>query len=175
MTKDNTKNNTQTNLPIIASIIHNIRGQKVIVDSDLATLYGTTTKRLNEAVKRNIERFPEEFMFQLSNVERNELVAICDQFKNLKHSYSNPYVFTEHGALMVANVLRNPKAINASIEIVRAFVTMRKMLFSVDELRTHLEKLESKYDKQLKIIFETLQIMLNEPEKEKGDVGFRTD
>lgn len=160
-------------VPHIATVIHTIRGSKVILDSDLAILYGVTTKVLNQAVNRNIGRFPEEFMFQLTS---SEVAALRSQFVTANISSKRrvlPYVFTEHGALMVANVLRSKQAISASIEIVRAFVAMRKMLVSVDELKEHLQHLESKYDKNFKIVFETLQLLLDEPEEAKGQWGFR--
>ncbi len=112
----------------IKSEILVIRGQQVMIDRDLAQIYGVETKRLNEQVKRNIERFPAEFCFQLSVTEKDELVANCDRFNSLKHSTSAPYAFTEHGVVMLAAVLKSETAVKASIQIVKAFVAMRHFL-----------------------------------------------
>ena len=114
----------------IKSKILNIRGQQVMIDRDLAELYGVETKRLNEQVKRNIERFPSEFCFQLTATEKAELVANCDRFNPLKHSTTEPYAFTEHGVTMLAAVLKSETAVKASIQIVKAFVAMRHFLAS---------------------------------------------
>jgi hypothetical protein len=105
-----------------------LRGETVILDSDLATLYGVATKRLNEQVKRNAGRFPSDFMFQLTRDERDEVVANCDHLGKLKYSPTLPYAFTEHGAIMVASVLNSEQAVQASIFVVRAFVKLRQML-----------------------------------------------
>lgn len=105
-----------------------LRGQQVMIDRDLAELYGVDTKRLNEQVKRNIERFPENFMFQLEDKEKTELVAICDRFTTLKHSSSNPYAFTEQGVAMLSAVLKSETAVKMSIQIMNAFVEMRHFL-----------------------------------------------
>lgn len=116
-----------------------IRGHKVMLDADLAKLYGVNTKALNQAVKRNQERFPPDFVFPLTEDEKEELVTICDRFKNLKHSNVLPRVFTEHGAIMLANVLRNPLAIQASIAVVRAFIYLRETLVLNHNLLLHLK------------------------------------
>src|ERR1700722_8018854 len=102
----------------IEPMILEVRGYKVMLDSDLAALYGTTTKRLNEQVKRNRERFPNTFMFTLTHAEKKKLAANCDRFDNLKHSTSPPYAFTEHGAIMVASILNTPRAVEVSIFVV---------------------------------------------------------
>src|SRR3989304_3782451 len=104
-----------------------IRNQKVMIDRDIAELYGVETKNLNRQVKRNIQRFPEEFMFQLTVEERNQLVTICHRFKTMKHSSSLPYVFTEHGVAMLASVLKSDRAVKISINIIKAFVKLREM------------------------------------------------
>ena len=103
-----------------------IRGQKVMLDADLAKLYGVPTKVLNQAVKRNIERFPLDFMFQLTKDEKDEVVTNCDHLKKLKFSPNLPYAFTEHGAIMLATILNSPVAVQASIQIVRAFIRLRQ-------------------------------------------------
>ena len=106
----------------IMSKILLIRNQKVMIDSDLASLYGVTTKRLNEQVKRNVKRFPNNFMFQLTETEKKYVVANCDHLKKLKFSSTLPYVFTEHGTMMLGNVLTSDRAIEFSIKIVEAFI-----------------------------------------------------
>jgi len=105
-----------------------VRGQKVIIDADLAVLYGVNTKRLNEQVKRNRKRFPQDFVFQLSESEKDEVVANCDHLERLKYSPSTPYAFTEHGALMAATVLKTEQAVQVSVYVVRAFVQLRRLL-----------------------------------------------
>ena len=130
-----------------------IRGQRVILAADLARLYGVTTKRLNEQVKRNRDRFPEDFIFQLSTKEKAEVVANCDHLSNLKFSRTRPYAFTEHGAIMAASVLNTPRAVEASIFVVRAFVKLRQMVAAHKDLEKKLAALERKYDKEFKIVF----------------------
>lgn len=105
----------------IEEMIYVIRGKQVMIDRDLAELYQVQTKRLNEQVKRNSRRFPEEFCFRLSDVEKNELVANCDRFKTIKHSTSNPYAFTEQGIAMLSAVLKSDIAIEISIKIIKSF------------------------------------------------------
>lgn len=130
-----------------------IRNQQVMIDRDLAELYGVETKRLNEQVKRNIERFPSDFMFQLSKNEMKELVANCDRFINLKHSSVNSYVFTEQGVAMLSAVLKSETAVTVSIQIMKAFVTMRHFLtinaqifHRLDSLETHVTKSDRRID-----------------------------
>lgn len=150
-----------------------IRGEKVMVDADLARLYGVTTKRLNEQVKRNRERFPVDFMFQLNADEKVELVANCDRFQNLKHSISLPFVFTEHGVVMLASVLNSPIAIHTSVQIVRAFMHLREMLTNHKDLARKLEALEGKYDHQFKIVFDAIRkLMASPPLPPKRRIGF---
>ncbi|MCK9337080.1 MAG: ORF6N domain-containing protein [Arcobacteraceae bacterium] len=122
--------------------IFTIRGVQVMIDRDLAELYGVEPKRLGEQVKRNIERFPDEFRFQLTEDEKNELVANCDRLQPLKHSSSLPYVFTEQGVSMLSAVLRSDTAIQTSINIINSFVTMRKYLLQNASLFQRVEKLE---------------------------------
>ncbi|MFA5972045.1 MAG: ORF6N domain-containing protein [Lentimicrobiaceae bacterium] len=152
-----------------------IRGQKVMLDIDLADMYGVKTKRLNEQVKRNINRFPLDFMFQLSDDEKQEVVAKCDHLTRLKFSPSNPYAFTEHGGLMLASVLNSPLAIETSVLIVRAFVKLREILLTHAELAKKITELETRYDKQFKIVFQALRaLMSSEPEKtERPRIGYK--
>ncbi|MBP5202994.1 ORF6N domain-containing protein [bacterium] len=126
----------------IESEILVIRGQQVMLDRDLAELYGVETKRLNEQVRRNIERFPKDFCFQLNDAETKELVANCDRLNILKHSSSNPYAFTEQGVAMLASVLKSDVAVVASIVIMRVFVAMRRFLQVNAGLFQRLENIE---------------------------------
>ena len=121
-----------------------IRGQRVMLDADLAELYGTTTKALNQAVKRNAGRFPEDFRFQLNTAEKDEVVTNCDHLARLKFSRNLPYAFTEHGALMAASVLNTPRAIDVSLYVIRAFVKLREWLSTHKELAQKLADLERK-------------------------------
>ena len=128
-----------------------IRGQKVILDSDLAKLYGVTTKRLNQQVKRNCDRFPTDFMFRLTREEKAEVVANCDHLAMLKFSKTLPFVFTEHGAIMAANVLNSPRAVQMSVFVVRAFVRMRSMMNDTRELTRRLSMLEKELKERLDV------------------------
>ena len=132
----------QNPLENIENLILNIRGKQVMLDRDLARLYGVETKVLNQAVKRNIERFPERFMFQLTDTELIKLVTICDRFNSLKHSSSFPYAFTEYGVTMLASVLKSDIAVQISIKIVDAFVAMRHALPNYNQLFTRIESIE---------------------------------
>src|SRR3989338_9547321 len=115
-------------IEVITSKILVIRGKKVMLDRDLALLYKVTTKRLNEQVKRNIKRFPEDFMLQLTKTEKDGLVAICDRFDTMKHSTVLPYAFTEQGVAMLSGVLNSGRAIMVNIQIIRAFTQLRRMI-----------------------------------------------
>lgn len=108
--------------------IHTIRNQQVMIDRDLALLYGVETKVFNQAVKRNIKRFPENYRFQLNENEKNQLVTNCDWLNRLKHSSSLPYIFTEQGVSMLSAILKSDKAIDISIKIIDSFVSMRKLI-----------------------------------------------
>lgn len=145
---------------IIESRIFTFQGKQVMVDRDLAELYEVEVKRLNEQVKRNSSRFPEQFRFQLSDTEKNELVANCDRFDMLKHSSSNPYVFTEQGVAMLSAVLRSEKAVMVSIQIMNAFVEMRKVLAHHTGLLQRVESIETKLqlnDQHFEKIFTALE------------------
>src|SRR3990167_11401616 len=137
-------------------IIFLIRDQMVMIDADLARVYGVSTKRLNEQVKRNQTRFPVDFMFQLNVEEKRELVANCDRFKNLKHSTSLPFVFTEHGAIMLASVLNTEIAVQASVQVVRAFVSLREIIATHRDLARKLFELEKRYDGKFKKVFDII-------------------
>ncbi len=135
---------TEVSSTPIEMMIVEIRGRQVIVDRDLAMLYGVETKVLNQAVKRNIERFPDSFRFQLSLNENNTLVTNCDRFKTLKHSSSLPFVFTEQGVAMLSSVLRSRTAISVSIQIMNAFVAMRHYIANNTPLLNRIELVEVK-------------------------------
>ncbi|HVU62493.1 MAG TPA: ORF6N domain-containing protein [Phycisphaerales bacterium] len=126
--------------------ILSLRGHKVLVDTDLAELYGVSTKSLNQAVKRNVERFPGDFMFRLTGQERDEVVANCDHLARLKFSAQLPRVFTEQGVAMLSSVLRSPKAVAVNIEIMRAFVRIRQIIGSSEELARRIEALDAKFE-----------------------------
>jgi phage regulator Rha-like protein len=161
-------------LEVIERRIYFIRTRKVMLDGDLAELYGVRTKRLNEQVKRNIDRFPADFMFRLNQEESDRLRS---QFATSKHGRGGrryqPYVFTEHGALMLASVLNSEKAIQASIQIVRAFVRLRELLATHQELARKLAEMEKKYNAEFKAIFEVIQQLTEPPEEpERKPIGF---
>jgi len=156
-----------------------IRGEKIIVDADLALFYGVPTKRLNEQVKRNKERFPEDFMFQLTATEKAEVVANCDHLSKLKYSPSLPYAFTEHGALMVASVLNSPRAVEMSVFIVRAFVQLRQVIAGHKELVNKIEQLERKltqHDQQIVSIIQAIKKLASPtPVPKKRRIGFNPE
>jgi hypothetical protein len=156
-----------------------IRGEKVIIDTDLASFYGVSTKRLNEQVKRNKNRFPDDFLFQLNQAEKKEVVANCDHLNNLKYSKSLPYVFTEHGTLMAASVLNTPRAVEVSVFIVRAFVKLRKIISEHKELAikiSHLERQMIEHDDQLIQIVQALkQLLKPDLPPKKNRIGFHSN
>jgi hypothetical protein len=156
----------------IESLIVLIRGKRVILDAHLAILYGTTTKRLNEQVRRNRERFPDDFMFRLSVTEMSELVANCDQFNNFKHLREPSLVFTEFGAIQAANVLRSKRAVEVSVFVVRAFVSMREALSVHKDILRKINDMESKYDGQFKLVFDALRKLMDPPVKPRRRIGF---
>lgn len=147
-----------------------------MIDKDLAELYSVPTKRLNEQVKRNMKRFPEDFMFQLTAGEKEEVVAKCDHLKSLKFSSNLPYVFTEHGAVMLASVLNSDRAIAVNVQIVRIFTCMREMLLTHKDILLKLEQLEvrvSDHDEQITLVFEYLKQLLSSPEEPRVKIGFK--
>jgi len=160
---------------VITSKIFFIRGKKVMLDSDLALLYGVQTKRLNEQVKRNKKRFPDDFMFQLTLEEKEEVVANCDHLKLLKFSPHLPLAFTEQGVAMLSGVLNSDRAIKVNIQIMRAFIQLKRMLLTNAGLRRKIEEMERKYDKQFAMVFQAIKQLLEPPPpaKEKKIIGFR--
>lgn len=159
----------------IESAIYLIRGERVMLDRDLAALYEVPTKTLNQAVKRHQERFPVDFMFQLTKEEAVS-IRLRSQSVTLKrgqHLKYRPHAFTEHGILMLSSVLNSDRAIQVNIEIMRAFVTLRRMLASNVELAGKLKELESKYDRQFKVVFEAIRRLMSPPLSARKPIGFR--
>ena len=156
-----------------------IRGEKVIVDADLAEFYGVPTKRLNEQVKRNKDRFPDDFMFQLSLEEKSEVVANCDHLSKLKYSSFLPYVFTEHGAIMAASVLNSRRAVEVSVFIVRVFVKLRRMIAENKELSRRIVQIErhlAEHDNQIMELVKAIkQLLKPDPLPKKRRIGFHSD
>lgn len=165
-------------IEVVERKIFLVRGQKVMIDRDLAELYRVATKVLNQAVKRNIKRFPEDFMFTLTLSEKNELVTICDRFRTLKHSTVTPYAFTEQGVAMLSSVLNSERAVQVNIAIMRAFVKLREMIYTNKELAHKLEQLErkiEKHDEEIKLIFDAIRQLMTPPETKKVKIGFRKE
>jgi hypothetical protein len=164
---------------IVLNKIYYIRGHKVMLDKDLAEMYGVETKRLKEAVKRNLERFPNDFMFQLSE---NEFASLRSQIATSKNNRGgdrySPMVFTEHGVLMLSSVLNSAKAIQINIQIMRIFTKIRQLLIENTDLRLAIEKLEKKTDnnsKNIELVFQYLDELLkrNEKNKEMNTIGYK--
>jgi hypothetical protein len=160
----------------IARLIYVVRGQKVMLDSDLAEIYGVTTRRLNEQVGRNADRFPSDFAFQLTP---EELASLMSQIATSKKGRGGrrklPWVFTEHGAIMLASVLNSPVAVQASVRVVRAFVRLREMLASNRELAQKLAELERKFeghDDAIRNLFEAIRQLLTPPKPGRRKIGF---
>lgn len=150
-----------------------LRGQRVMLDADLAAIYGVTTKRLNEQVKRNRTRFPADFMFQLTADEKANVVANCDHLQRLKYSPALPNAFTEHGAVMLASVLSTPTAVNVSVMVVRAFVRVRELAGLHTDLARRLDELESRYDTQFRVVFDAIRALMEPPHlPPKRRIGF---
>lgn len=177
--------------------IHEVRGEKVILDEDLARIYGVTTVRFNQAIKRNIQRFPLDFRFQCTTEEWNQIQSLRSQIvilknnpeilrsqiailKNTRGSHRKylPHVFTEHGALMAANILRSPRAVEMSVFVIRAFIKMRGVLNVHKELGSKIAELErrmSGHDAQLRSLFEAIRQLMQPPAAPKREFGFRVN
>jgi hypothetical protein len=155
-----------------------IRGQKVMLDHDLAELYDVETKYLNRQVKRNILRFPPEFMFQLTLEEKAQLVPIWHQFKTRKHTYTLPYAFTEHGITMLSAILNSERAITISILVVKTFIRLKRIIAANKELTEKIKELDQKvnsHDKDIILIFQAInKLMAPPPEEPKRKIGFNT-
>ena len=156
----------------ITSKIYLIRGQKVMIDRDLADLYEVETKQLKRAVKRNIDRFPMDFMFELRIEEYQSLRRQIGTLKRGAHSKYAPMAFTEQGVAMLSSVLNSHRAIQVNIEIIRAFTRLRRMLATHEELKEKIEAMEEKYDEQFRIVFEAIKQLLTEDDKPKKKIGY---
>ena len=165
----------KTSVPaaVIEQNILLVRGQKVLLDSDLAELYKVETKLLNKAVKRNIKRFPEDFMFQLT---ADEALSLRFHFGTSNTGRGGrrylPYAFTEQGVAMLSSVLNSPRAIEVNIQIMRAFVKLREMIANHKELARKLSEMEKKYDGQFKIVFDAIRQLMTPPESKEKKIGF---
>ena len=166
-------------LSVIHNKIYEIRGQKVMLDFDLAELYEVETKALNQAVKRNSGRFPKDFMFRLTIEEwqemRSQFVTASQEKRNTK---TTPFAFTEHGVTMLACILRSEKAVKMNLSIVRAFIALRQMAMTYQELTQKIQELEKKYNKQFSDIYEVLNLLVGEKQKEltwrkRERIGFK--
>ena len=151
-----------------------IREEKVILDSDLAALYGVETRALIQAIKRNRKRFPADFLFQLTKVEFASLRSQIVISKSRGGRRSLPYAFTEHGAIMAANLLNSERAIKASVEVVRAFVRLRQMIASNAELAKRLDDLERQYDEKFEVVFAAIRQLMAPPQPKTKQIGFRS-
>ncbi len=158
---------------LIESSILFVRGQKVLLDEDLAKLYGVKTKRLLEAVKRNLDRFPEDFMFKLYLKEWSDLRSqVATSSLNYGGRRYLPYAFTEQGVAMLSSVLRSKRAVSVNIEIMRTFVKLRRMLATHKDLAYKLAQLEKKYDSQFKIVFDAIRKLMTPPDPKRPPIGF---
>jgi hypothetical protein len=168
---------TKELIPIeaISQRIFIIRGVKVMLDTDLAELYGVSTMRLNQAVKRNISRFPPDFVFRLDQAEKTKVITNCDNLTRLKFSHHLPYAFTEHGVAMLSAVLRSECAVEMSIYIVRAFIKLRELLASNKDLANKVKEIEREQklqNRHINVIYRILDKFIDGPVKEKGKIGF---
>ncbi|MBI4431101.1 MAG: ORF6N domain-containing protein [Candidatus Omnitrophica bacterium] len=152
-----------------------IRGHRVLLSADLAEMYRVDTKALNQAVKRNRERFASDFMFRLTRQEKDEVVTNCDHLRKLRFTPYLPYAFTEYGAIMLANVLNSPRAVKVSLFVVRAFVKLREKLSIHRDLAAKLNELEKrveKHDHNIVSLFQAIRQLMKEPERPKRRIGF---
>lgn len=151
-----------------------IRQQRVILDVDLAKLYGVSTGSLNQQIVRNLDRFPADFMFQLTLEEKGDVIASCPSLRAVKFSRALPRAFTEHGALMVASVLNSPRAVQVSLFVVRAFVRLRAALIAQKEVAAKLDELEGRCDARHRSVLDALRRLLTPPEEpKKAPIGFK--
>ena len=172
----------------VEEMIVTVRGERVILDHDLARLYDVTTKALNQAVKRNPGRFPADFVFRLtfqedtdlksqsvtSSARRNRSQSVTGSGKHRNPRFL-PYAFTEHGALMAANVLRSPRAVEMSVFVVRAFVRLRRSLATHADLSRRLDILERRYNAKFRVVFDAIRELMEPPEKSRRSIGFRVE
>jgi phage regulator Rha-like protein len=159
-------------IELIASKIYLMRSVKVMLDKDLSELYGVETKVLKQAVRRNIDRFPADFMFELTKEENQSLRSQNVTLKRGQHSKYLPFAFTEQGVAMLSSVLKSDRAIRVNIQIMRAFTQLRKMLSTHEDLKRKIESMEKKYDQQFQIVFEAIKQLLETDEKPEKKIGY---
>jgi hypothetical protein len=164
----------ETSMEKIARLIVLVQGQRVILDRDLASLYGVSTKRLNEQVKRNRDRFPSDFLFILT---KQEVMSLRSRFATSSFEWGGtrypPMAFTEHGVIMAANILRSERAVHVSIQVVRAFVRLREIFAAHKDLALKLEALEKKYDKRFRVVFDAIRELMRPEPSKTARIGFR--
>lgn len=158
---------------VIQNKIFLIRGKKVMLDQDLAKLYGVETKQLKRAVKRNLSRFPLDFMFKLTPEEQHSLRYHFGTLEKGAHSKYLSYAFTDYGILMLSSVLKSQRATQVNIQIIKAFIQLREMFAGHKELKQKIETMEKKYDHQFKIVFQVIKDLLEPPQKSKKPIGFK--
>ena len=168
-----TENIKQYNASIAEKVIFTMRCQKVILDADLARIYGVSTRALNQAVKRNADRFPPDFMFELTREEYNSLRSQIGTIKRGEHSKYLPMAFAEQGVAMLSSILNSRRAIEVNILIVRAFVRLRQMVAVHKDLLQKIEHMERKYDRQFQAVFEAIKRLMAPPEKPPKRIGFQ--
>lgn len=166
---------TEIALTVIQHLIYIIRNERVLLDRDIAELYDVTTFQIKRAVRRNIERFPKDFMFELSKKEYDSLRRQFGVLKKGEHSKYLPYAFTEQGVAMLSSVLRSKSAVGVNIQIMRAFVKLRKLISSHEELLTKVEAMEKKYDRQFQVVFEAIKQLMKPVVKPIRKIGFRIE
>ena len=157
---------------VIEERIFVLRGQRIMIDRDLAQLFEVETKYLNRQVKRNLIRFPSEFMFQLNEEERNQLVTNWHRFESLKHTANLPYAFTENGVAMLSTVLKSERAVKLSIFIIKTFIRLREILTTNKDLAYKIGELESKYDIQFQVVFQAINDLIKKDNKPRKEVGY---
>ncbi len=167
-----TKKRNRTQIEKIEKMIFWVRGQKIMLSTHLAELYGVEPRVLIQAVKRNFERFPEDFMFQLSDEEFDNLKSqiVISSWGGMRRA--KPYAFTEQGVAMLSSVLRSKRAVQVNIEIMRTFVRLRKMLAAHRDLERKLKALEQKYDEQFKVVFDAIHALMAPPDTKKKKIGY---
>lgn len=166
--------NKEIHSDIISQIFY-IRGKKVMLDFHLSSLYSVETRVLKQQVKRNLNRFPEDFMFQLSLSEWQELITNCDMLGSFRFSPATPYAFTEQGVAMLSGILRSERAIEVNIAIMRAFVKMREMITENQTLKHKLDEMEKKYDKKFQLVFEAIKQLIGNRNQPRKVIGFKIE
>jgi hypothetical protein len=157
----------------IISQIFFVRGRKVMLDFHIAMLYEVETRTLKQHLKRNMARFPDDFMFRLTEQEWKELITNCDNLGAAKFSPATPYAFTEQGVAMLSGILRSEKAISVNIAVMRAFVKLRELAEDNRDIKKKLDDLEIKYDKQFKIVFDALRELIIQKNEPRPEIGFK--